>query len=219
MLIIVCALAGGFTWTLTEYLLHRFVFHNPRTTVALAVEHRKHHQIDGYFTPAREKAPAVVVVVGLLSLSGLWLGAAAVAYTLGFVATYIGYEVFHRAIHQRPPRGAAGLWLRRHHLGHHFRARSSNHGVTSPLWDVVFGSLVPTPHVAIPSARAPRWLFTPSGEPDLRYAADFTLLNARPGSDTSAFDGDTCLSGPAIANAPVAAPPVGPPSDSPIIGA
>jgi sterol desaturase/sphingolipid hydroxylase (fatty acid hydroxylase superfamily) len=168
--------AGAAGWTLTEYVLHRFVFHNPRARASLAVEHRKHHRIEGYFTPAREKAGAAVVVIGALAASGLVVGAPGFSFALGFVVAYVGYELLHRGLHVAPPRNAIGRWLRRHHLHHHFRNPASNHGVTTPVWDVVFGTYEPSPTVAIPRPRAPGWLLDASGEPDPRYAAEYPLI-------------------------------------------
>ncbi len=176
MLTPIALVAGAVGWTLTEYLLHRFVFHNPRARATLAVEHLKHHRIEGYFTPASEKASAAVVVIGALVGSGFLLGAPGFAFAFGFTATYLGYEVFHRRAHVAPPPNRIGRWLRRHHLHHHFKNPQSNHGVTSPLWDLVFGTYEPSPVVAIPRPRAPGWLLDAAGDPDPRYAAEYRLL-------------------------------------------
>jgi sterol desaturase/sphingolipid hydroxylase (fatty acid hydroxylase superfamily) len=168
--------AGAFGWTLTEYTLHRFVFHNPRAKASLAVEHRKHHRIEGYFTPASEKAVAAVVVIGGLVATGFLLGAPGFAFALGFTLAYLGYELLHRRLHVAPPPNRIGRALRRHHLHHHFRNPSSNHGVTTTLWDHVFRTYEPSPQVAIPRPRAPGWLLDGEGRPDPRWADEYPLL-------------------------------------------
>jgi hypothetical protein len=40
----------------------------------------------------------------------------------------------------RGPRTAYGRWATRHHLYHHFAKPNKNHGVTTPLWDFIFGT-------------------------------------------------------------------------------
>jgi len=177
--IVLSLLAGAFGWSLAEYVLHRFAFHAPQARAGLAVEHRKHHRIDGYFTPAREKAGAAAVAIGGLAASGAFVGAPGFGFAAGFLAAYLGYEVLHRRLHVAPPRDRVGRWLRRHHLHHHFRNPSANHGVTSPLWDVVFGTYEPSPTVAIPRPRAPAWLLGADGRPDPRFASEYSLLGAR----------------------------------------
>lgn len=169
---------GALGWSLAEYALHRWVFHAPRARTRLAVEHRKHHRIEGYFTPAGKKAGAAAVVVGGLVGSGLVFGAPGVAFAVGFTGAYLAYEVLHRRLHVAPPvlGHKVGSWLRRHHLHHHFRNPASNHGVTSPLWDLVFGTFEAAPTVAIPRTRAPAWLIGADGRPDPRFAREFPLL-------------------------------------------
>lgn len=176
MMTVVMGIFGVLAWSLTEYLLHRFAFHNPAVTGGLAVEHRKHHRIEGYFTPAREKLGAVVPVVGALGGAAWLFGPPAFAFGGSFLCAYLGYELLHRALHVTPPRNRAGRWLRRHHLHHHFRNPASNHGVTSPLWDFVFRTYEPSRRVAIPRPRAPGWLLDAQGRPDPRFVNDYSLI-------------------------------------------
>jgi sterol desaturase/sphingolipid hydroxylase (fatty acid hydroxylase superfamily) len=39
------------------------------------------------------------------------------------------------------PRTEAGAKLRKHHYLHHFKTPEARYGVSTPLWDVVFGTL------------------------------------------------------------------------------
>ena len=50
-------------------------------------------------------------------------------------------EFVHFACHQLPMTSRIGRVLRRHHAIHHHRDETVNFGVTSPLWDHVFGTL------------------------------------------------------------------------------
>jgi hypothetical protein len=45
-----------------------------------------------------------------------------------------------QAIHVRGPRTRYARWPARNRLYHHFGKPNRNHGVTSPLWDLVFGT-------------------------------------------------------------------------------
>mgnify|MGYP003779017259 CR=1 FL=1 len=171
----VAALLGAATWTATEYGLHRFAMHEVRGKGLASVEHLKHHADVTYFSPASKK---------LLSAAGTtavaWPAASAVAgrrwataFTTGMIATYFGYEVAHRRIHTHPPRSAYGRWARRSHLHHHFGAPMRNHGVTSPVWDKVFGTYDDPGVVTVPRRMAPVWLLDEVGAVKAEFADDY----------------------------------------------
>jgi sterol desaturase/sphingolipid hydroxylase (fatty acid hydroxylase superfamily) len=50
------------------------------------------------------------------------------------------YEAFHYRLHFRLPANRIEAYLRARHLAHHDRDSQSCFGVTSPLWDRVFGT-------------------------------------------------------------------------------
>jgi sterol desaturase/sphingolipid hydroxylase (fatty acid hydroxylase superfamily) len=143
------ALAGMGSWTLIEYLLHRFFGHDRRTWPnAFAAEHTRHHSEGDYFAPSWKKAivtlvgvPAITAIAALVL--GLSLGA---VYGMAFMGMYVTYEVVHRRAHTHRGFGAYGRYLRRHHFHHHFTNPRMNHGVTSPLWDMVLGTWQPPAH-------------------------------------------------------------------------
>ena len=156
------ALLGAFCWTFAEYVLHRFAGHGGRGRHALSREHLAHHARPEYFSPAWKKLLMVVPVLGALfgALTPLASPAAAGALTAGFDAGWLAYEALHRALHVWPPRHAYGRWARRHHFAHHFQQPKANHGVTTPLWDVVFRTHQPVAVVRVPRKLAPQlpWL-------------------------------------------------------------
>jgi sterol desaturase/sphingolipid hydroxylase (fatty acid hydroxylase superfamily) len=142
MWIDVCAfIAGAVVWTFAEYVLHRGLGHR-RAKNPFTVEHLRHHANPGYFAPSWKKAIAASSVLGLLA-PPLFLAAGTVGLSgaVGFVLMYVVYEIIHRRLHTHPARTRYGEWCRRHHLHHHSRRARMNHGVTSPLWDWVFGTL------------------------------------------------------------------------------
>ena len=59
----------------------------------------------------------------------------------GFVTGYITYDMIHYSIHNFQPPGPAwvkAIWV--HHLAHHYRDTTRGFGVSSPIWDTVFGT-------------------------------------------------------------------------------
>jgi sterol desaturase/sphingolipid hydroxylase (fatty acid hydroxylase superfamily) len=142
---------GIVTWTLLEYLLHRFAFHEKVLGVWLAKDHLKHHAKVDWFSPLSVKLALATVILSLLTLGASFFGALPAAlYIVGVVSGWAFYEVLHRRIHVAAPMGAYGVWARRHHLAHHFGHATKNHGVTSPVWDIVFGTYVPITQVTVP---------------------------------------------------------------------
>ena len=74
------------------------------------------------------------------------------------------------------PLVAYGAWARRHHLTHHFAGVNTNHGVTSPLWDLVFGTWVASDVVSVPARHASKlpWLVD-DGAVRLAYASQYQV--------------------------------------------
>jgi len=179
---------GAVSWSASEYAIHRFVGHGPKRTPVRSLlglltpaglaaefnrEHLAHHSDPTYFAPTWRKLLAAgaampVVVSALAPVLGVRRAA---SFGAGFATAYGAYEVLHRRIHTHPPRGAYGRWLRRHHLQHHYKSPRKNHGVTSPAWDLVFGTTTPKERVRVPERSAPVWLTGDDGRarPDLSH--------------------------------------------------
>ena len=186
---------GALGWNASEYLIHRFIGHGPKrkavgsllarlTPRGLAAEfnreHLAHHTDPTYFAPTERKvlaAAAVVPVMGL-ALAPVVGPRRAVSFSLGFAAAYGFYEVVHRRIHTHPPTGAYSRWLRRHHLYHNYKTPRDNHGVTSPLFDLAFGTKKPLERVRVPRRTAPVWMLDDDGEVRAAYADDYEAVGA-----------------------------------------
>jgi dihydroceramide fatty acyl 2-hydroxylase len=138
---------GVGSWTLIEYLLHRFVLHVRPHTLAIrrTIErlHLGHHREpwdEAKITvPVYGSLPIAIALAGLFKvLSGSWEIAALLM--IGSIGGYLSYEMVHFQIHCHATRGR---WLRRrrrHHFFHHFKDQRHCFGVTTPLWDWVFGT-------------------------------------------------------------------------------
>ena len=138
-------LAGLATWTLTEYWLHRTLFHwipnFPWGQRLHFLIHGVHH--DWPHDRFRLVLPpgASVPLFGLFV--ALWvavLGDAGWAFHAGFAGGYVVYDLTHYYLHHGRPKNR---WLRKlqgHHASHHFNKKfhEKRFGVSSPLWDYVF---------------------------------------------------------------------------------
>jgi sterol desaturase/sphingolipid hydroxylase (fatty acid hydroxylase superfamily) len=153
---------GLFLWTFLEYLLHRWVFHERVLGGAMAREHLEHHAKVDYFAPLSVKLALAVPIVGAIFAVGLLFTAATFAsgLVIGVLTGWIVYEVIHRRIHVAAPLNAYGRWARKHHLSHHFGNAKLNHGVSTPIWDHVFGTYAPDATVLVPRRHAAKfpWL-------------------------------------------------------------
>jgi len=134
-----------FSWTLFEYLMHRFVFHfvsdNPRVQRFIYILHGNHHEFprdkQRLFMPP---VPSLILACLIFSLQYLILGNYAFAFFPGFLLGYLIYGSMHYAIHAwKPPfKFMKPLW-RNHHL-HHYKDEHKGFGVSTSLWDRVFGT-------------------------------------------------------------------------------
>ncbi len=139
--------AGLAAWMLVEYLLHRFVFHLDRWIPAAAplcfLIHGCHHadpsDASRDIMPPAASAPMMAVVFG----ATVWAfgTASGLVFFGAFCLSYLVYDVLHYGCHQWQLPGRVGAYLRRYHMLHHYRDDTRHFGVTSPLWDWVFGTL------------------------------------------------------------------------------
>jgi len=138
------AAAGLLCWTLTEYLVHRFLFHlRPRSRAMqrlVFIVHGVHHEAPD--DPARLLMPPAPAIAACSILYGLFraiLGAVWVEpFFAFFLIGYLAYDYLHLAAHGRRPRTRIGRFLHRWHMLHHFATPDARWGVSSPMWDHVF---------------------------------------------------------------------------------
>ncbi|URD80572.1 lysM domain containing protein [Musa troglodytarum] len=145
------AAAGIFLWTLIEYTLHRFLFHIKTKSywgnTAHYLLHGCHHKhpMDGLrlvFPPA---AAAILCIPTSLDVHSNALNhLAAPALFGGGLLGYVIYDCTHYYLHHGQPSKEPAKNLKRFHLNHHFRIQNKGFGITSSLWDIVFGTLPPS---------------------------------------------------------------------------
>ncbi len=147
------AIATGFAilaYPLVWYCLHRWVLHSrwmfksPLTAATWKRIHYDHHQdphhLEVLFGALYTTLPAIVVAtvpVGYL-IGGI--GGAAVALGAGLLITCF-YEFCHCIQHlSYKPKSKFLAIMKARHMAHHFHDESGNFGITSFLWDKLFGT-------------------------------------------------------------------------------
>jgi dihydroceramide fatty acyl 2-hydroxylase len=136
---------GGYAvWTLTEYWLHRVVFHfEPEDGIGARLHwmiHGVHH--DHPNDPLRlVMPPSASVPLALLFAALFWLVLGSpwwMPFTAGFLGGYLAYDMIHYHVHHHRPRTWVGRTLRELHMRHHFQDHERGFGVSAPYWDHVF---------------------------------------------------------------------------------
>ncbi|HXR82042.1 MAG TPA: sterol desaturase family protein [Saprospiraceae bacterium] len=138
--------SGLLTFTLVEYLVHRYTFHmevtSPRKERLQYVLHGAHHHFPK--DKSRLAMPPIVSVIlaaAFFLLYRLILGKYGIPFTGGFVAGYATYLCMHYSIHAFPPPKNIFKFLWIHHALHHYQQPNAAFGVSSPFWDVFFRTM------------------------------------------------------------------------------
>lgn len=139
-------LGGYLFWTLTEYWLHRILFHfEPDNRFGARLHwmmHGVHH--DHPNDPMRlVMAPSVSVPLAVVFITAFYVVIGTpgfLPFSAGFVAGYLFYDMLHFYLHHHRPSTRLGRRLRELHMRHHFQDHERGYGVSAPFWDVVFGT-------------------------------------------------------------------------------
>jgi sterol desaturase/sphingolipid hydroxylase (fatty acid hydroxylase superfamily) len=149
-------LLGVAFWTWVEYVVHRYVLHGVfpdgpglagithRVFDHLHVEHHKRpwdgNHINGTLKDtAPFLAPAALVALLLPHQTLL-------VFLAGLAQAYVVEEWVHHSVHYYHFDNLYFRYIKRHHLYHHSRAGGTvAYGLTSGIWDVAYGTRVPTP--------------------------------------------------------------------------
>lgn len=139
---------GWFLWGLFEYAFHRFVLHraeNPDRVIPLPgnATHHAHHRDpkahDRLYIPLHEGVP---VAVGFWFLTWFSTGSwqtTAFLYA-GFMIGYLVYEWIDYEAHHGKSRSRLMRYYKKYHLQHHHVDEAARYGVTTPIFDYLFGT-------------------------------------------------------------------------------
>jgi sterol desaturase/sphingolipid hydroxylase (fatty acid hydroxylase superfamily) len=132
-------IVGFFSWSFVEYAIHGWMSHTYATFARRlhAVHHRDPHAV---FAVGTWPFIAVVWLAGVY----IWRWSDGVLFFSGMICGFTSYEMLHYRLHFAHSLTSFEEGLRRRHLIHHYVNSSMCLGVTSALWDRVFGT-EPTP--------------------------------------------------------------------------
>ena len=138
---------GALLFTLSEYTTHRFMFHaRPSNRAWLrAKQHRLHDdhhmdpaRLDLLFLPLWYVLPNLLVT-SMLAYAVLRDAGQVAALVLGATLALLHYEWVHFIAHlPYTPKTAAGRWMKRYHLRHHFVNEKLCYGVSNPAMDILY---------------------------------------------------------------------------------
>ncbi len=139
-------LGGLIIWTITEYFLHRFVFHyHPTSKFGQQIHfifHGVHHDYP------RDKMRLVMPPSASIPLATLFYFFFSLflqktflfAFFPGFLLGYLVYDMLHYAMHHHNFKSPILKNIKQHHMLHHYQDASKGYGVSSSLWDVILKS-------------------------------------------------------------------------------
>ncbi len=138
---------GGYLfWTLSEYWIHRIVFHwEPDHGIGARfhyLAHGVHH--DHPNDPMRlVMPPSVSVPLATIFVLAFYLVLGSPDFLIfgaSFLAGYLIYDMTHYYVHHFKPRTALDRKLRELHMRHHFQDDTTAYGISAPYWDTIFGT-------------------------------------------------------------------------------
>lgn len=134
---------GLFIWTITEYIMHRFIFHfKPKGQFGKRVHfifHGVHHDYP------KDKLRLVLPPIVSIPLASFFYmlfrilisGDEFYSFFAAFIIGYLLYDMIHYAIHHQQLKGKLWNILKTHHLKHHYVHSEKGFGVTNSLWDKI----------------------------------------------------------------------------------
>ncbi|KOC70085.1 Fatty acid 2-hydroxylase [Habropoda laboriosa] len=149
--VLISYILGILIWSILEYVLHRKLFHfKPPATSKLLISihfilHGVHHK-----APFDDRRLVFPPVPGLLIATLiLYIYQALFSQTMfnfigaGTITGYISYDLIHYYLHHGAPKDGTFLYLlKRNHNYHHFLHHELGFGISSKLWDYVFGTSI-----------------------------------------------------------------------------
>lgn len=139
-------LVGLIVFTWVEYMMHRYVFHMKTYTTARARLQYTLHGVHHEFPKDKDRLampPLLSITIGtvLLLMFKVLIGDFVFAFLPGFMVGYACYLAIHYMVHAyTPPKNFLKvLWV--NHSIHHYKDGEEVFGVSSPLWDYVYGTM------------------------------------------------------------------------------
>jgi sterol desaturase/sphingolipid hydroxylase (fatty acid hydroxylase superfamily) len=139
-------LLGALSFSWVEYMVHRHVFHMKTYTEIRAKMQYTMHGVHHEFPKDKDRLAmppllSVTIATILLLVFKVLLGEMVFSFLPGFLVGYAAYLVIHYMVHayQPPKNFFKFLWI--NHSVHHYKNGEVVFGVSSPLWDYVYGTM------------------------------------------------------------------------------
>jgi sterol desaturase/sphingolipid hydroxylase (fatty acid hydroxylase superfamily) len=138
--------AGLITFTWVEYNVHRHVFHMATYSKVREKLQYTLHGIHHEFPKDKDRLAmppllSITISTVLLLLLRVIMGDLVFAFLPGFLVGYAAYLAVHYMVHAyQPPKNVfKKLWV--NHSVHHYKDGEVIFGVSSPLWDYIYGTM------------------------------------------------------------------------------
>lgn len=139
-------IVGLLAFSFVEYIMHRYLFHlHPKTEKQEKFAYTVHGVHHDYPKDKDRLAmpPPLSLVISFLFflLFRVLMGDLVYGFLPGFLMGYALYLWVHYMVHAfKPPKNFFKvLWI--HHGIHHYKDQDNAFGVSSPIWDLVFGTM------------------------------------------------------------------------------
>lgn len=133
-----------FSWV--EYMVHRYLFHMKTYTRLRAKIQYTLHGVHHEFPKDKDRLAmppllSMTISTTLLLILKVIMGDFVFAFLPGFLVGYALYLFVHYLVHAYPPpkNFFKALWV--NHSVHHYKDGEVVFGVSSPLWDYIYGTM------------------------------------------------------------------------------
>ncbi len=139
-------LVGLLIWTITEYFLHRFIFHYHPTSEFGKQLHFIFHGVHHDYPRDKKRlvmppSASIPLATAFYFLFSLILNSTFLfAFFAGFLLGYLVYDMMHYAMHHHNFKNPVLKKIKQHHMLHHYQDSTKGYGVSSSLWDNILKS-------------------------------------------------------------------------------
>lgn len=142
---IVSFVLGFFSWTFSEYAMHRWVYHKISDSSYDSGLHYVFHGIHHEYPSDEDRiilppVPGLIIIHGFLLIFYLMLGTVALSFCAGFLMGYLAYTTIHWMVHSKPTPEKHNFWWNHHNI-HHYQQHDRAFGVSTPIWDYIFRTM------------------------------------------------------------------------------
>lgn len=139
-------LSGFLFFTFLEYIAHRFLFHmKPDSELKSVIQyhmHGVHHEYPKDKDRLAMPPPmSILLACVFFGLFYLLMNTNVFGFLPGMLTGYAAYLFVHYIVHAYPPPKNIFKQLWVNHAIHHYKDSKVVFGVSSPLWDYIFGTM------------------------------------------------------------------------------